>query len=378
MADINLNQKQAQQMANINIECPPYQFNKNVNKITFMHISGLINFVNEQMGIHTAIDPIYCFGRSDDGRYCTLVKFNDDASVVIAGSKAVLFLAKMLKQNLSWEAKDNDVYFLNSDSEFRYDLEIVDIVAKKATDVANLLAGFDLPCCRVAYNKNYIWASLQALRAILKGHYSAPKIYWDSTSLRKCYESKGFRGCVSERLTIKFYDRVAKYGRRGFEIHYDMPISKTTFIERLDPNNFSYCNDTTQSNTVPRPKLIDVDYKPVHIQSTSTDQIAVNKCDTITNVTKSDQININKPTVVNSVPTLAGDDVIDIVITNLAPLMTLTKQTLTIIDIMAYVATIAKERRLPLLTKVINTYPAVVKLGQTDLFNYIKIVNLLL
>ena len=221
-------------MADINIECPPIEFNSSIDRITFKDVNDLTTFVVQQLKVFNNSDPIYCFVRSNLDKSLTLYEFNADAVVVISGSKAVKFLATLLNKSGNWEAKDADVFFLNSNSEFRYDLEAVDIVAKTAKDVASLLAGFDLPCCRVAYNKNFIWASLQALRAILTNKYSVPKFYQD---MEIWYASKGF-SCPTIMAT-KFYNRVAKYEQRGFAINYDMPLDKTTFIERLDPNKCS-------------------------------------------------------------------------------------------------------------------------------------------
>ena len=76
--------------------------------------------------------------------------------------------------------------------------------------------------------------------------------------------------------------------------------------------------------------------------------------------------------------TSKSDEIIDVIISDLVPLMQLTKQTGTIIDIMTYIASTPKERRLPLVAKVASTYPTVVKFSPTDLFNYIKVVSLLL
>lgn len=357
--------------ASVNSECPAFS---QVNYPEVRNANTLAEFVNKQLEYYTDVDPIYCFNRNHLNTSAkgyalkSLCDFNDAGGAVIAGSKAVKFLSNILDRLSEWEPKDTDVFFLGSDSEFRYDLEAVDIVAKKAKDVASLLAGFDLPCCRVAYNKSYVWASLQALRAILTGHYSAPAIYQKMTG---CYLSKGFSCNNAHRLASKFYERVAKYNARGFTINYDMLIYNTTFIERLDLDSFNYSDDIVEPKKVPKIKLVDMDHKPKAVDTTNSQSSELMS----SSLLKPIDINSTKPVETGTTKSIEDtDSVIDIILTKVAKLLVNTNKP-TVVDVMRYLVTVDRDQRLKLLNLSIRSYSGI---DNCNFFDFMQLVHKLM
>lgn len=138
------------------------------------------------------------------------------AEAVIAGSAAMKFLFNYFypDRDLHWTVGDVDLFFLDSVEEGRKTVGQVDLVASRHKTVIELLNAFDLPCCRVAYNSQFLCFTLQAANACFN---------------KKCYISsvltneKAFKKALHpikdpeelDRIWQKTHKRIEKYRTRG-------------------------------------------------------------------------------------------------------------------------------------------------------------------
>jgi hypothetical protein len=101
---------------------------------------------------------------------------------VVAGSKALSYALKYdythkynnncfgdNKSIQMFKAKDVDLFILNSEVMKIASMGEVDFIHSDFESVEELLLGYDLPVCRVAYNSHGFWISAHAIAAILTG-----------------------------------------------------------------------------------------------------------------------------------------------------------------------------------------------------------------
>lgn len=343
----------------INTECPLAIVGGKKSLTT----AEFIQFISTEIRYYPKTDPIYCFDRvALVGNKKVKFVQPHPVSVVIAGSSAVAFLCKLFTVTLQWIPKDQDLFFLDSDKEFRHDLAQIDIVAKKAKDVQTLFAGFDLPCCRVAYDNMYIWASLQALRAIFYQHFSLPKIY---ANINKAFIDKGVKDCDIGFLVDRFNSRLQKYAKRGLTYCFDLDCENPTFLQQLDMSKFTYLTEAWKPAAVDKFRLISDSNVTEPPKDIIDDEMAKDV----------DAITIDKA---KAIKIIKNDNIIDIITTELLALMIATNQT-NMIGVMQYLATIDKKHRLDLINTVINSYNKINKIdNKMDIVTYMTLVYKLL
>lgn len=107
-----------------------------------------------------------------------LLNTEDFEGVWMAGSKSLESFIKLLNHYLTTKVKydikanDTDIFFLNSDKDYRMQFEDVDIIKSTKKDVVELITSFDLAPCQIAINcKNEVVLTAHCLYAILTGKY---------------------------------------------------------------------------------------------------------------------------------------------------------------------------------------------------------------
>ena len=135
-----------------------------------------------------------------------MIKHNEvsePTGVFISGSSALHLLLARINRYPSWEPSDTDVYILDQPCFSRTKLDTLDMIQVTEATIEDVLMGFDLPVCRVAYygdeeNKTFV-VSYQALNAIFTGEYNL---------VLDC--------CVCPYL-MKILGRMQKYNLRGYK-----------------------------------------------------------------------------------------------------------------------------------------------------------------
>jgi hypothetical protein len=149
-----------------------------------------------------------------------------EPSLVVAGSAALYELMKRLKKPLLWRNNDVDLFILNSEREARELVTPVDLVYRTVQTVAELLLGFDLPCCRVACHEDEFFVSEQAFFAIFFGRYCLPSLY-EVKSLTALLEKDPKMKDnylepenIARTLVRGIEARIKKYQARGFKVDW--------------------------------------------------------------------------------------------------------------------------------------------------------------
>lgn len=189
---------------------------------------------------------------SDGGPQDRPVSLPADAPVV-AGSRAVFEVCRKYKGFIkpAWIPGDTDLFFLRQTKPVdtgstggekkeetktgetealgrpinrRFQFLDIDYVYSKATTVEGVLRGFDLACCRVAFNPvGDIWISAHAILALTRGKYFLPAYYQDGKQYFAWKDKMEIEATdKQEKLVLRNdYDksrtRIAKYERRGYK-----------------------------------------------------------------------------------------------------------------------------------------------------------------
>lgn len=154
-----------------------------------------------------------------------IVSFHDDMKKivykpVIAGSSAMYFLLKYLKQEKQFNLMpgDHDIFFFNCPQAFHQKLGEVDLIASPCKDVAELFDSFDLPCCRVAYNDEYLWISQKAIMALIwHGRTLISRAFLERNVFEAACKKYSIPNLFRDRMWELNQARLTKYRSRGFE-----------------------------------------------------------------------------------------------------------------------------------------------------------------
>lgn len=198
-------------------------------------------------------DTFYYFpkvGKSDDKS-----KPTSDENMWMAGSaalRAFLNLFPSLFANSKkindackskpddWKPNDVDWFRLGQKTQTRTLCGNADFINVRAKTPQALLAGFDLPCCRVASSASGDWLlSAHFMHALLTGEYFVPGLFNPALSdkqvtdtLRSELAAPGQRGRLSSSLirADKVKARVLKYAERGFFPVYVPTLTLSSFF----------------------------------------------------------------------------------------------------------------------------------------------------
>ena|SRR5437868_4963617 len=118
-------------------------------------------------------------------------------------------------QRGDFKPHDVDLFILNAAMQQRIDLHPLDVIYVKHKTIDELLASFDLSCCRAARDlQNNFHVSIQCLYNMLTGKVNLPK-YLGSEMM--------YNGMVADKKKLNYkkcHFRIDKYTDRGYKFVY--------------------------------------------------------------------------------------------------------------------------------------------------------------
>ncbi len=173
--------------------------------------------------------------RDEELRKIDLFTFVAD-NTAISGSFAILSAAKFFNISIDWKANDIDIYKLGCENNNRLKLNgNLDLNHIKNDTVDNFVLERDLPICRVAIHKKYIYVSIQFLYSLLTKKLNLPLYLKDKKSLKEKLENKMDYEDI-EKLWNSYNKRIQKYIDRGYTPQYYKTNDLIAFIENVGGN----------------------------------------------------------------------------------------------------------------------------------------------
>lgn len=198
---------------------------KDINKV----IDTLVEWVDD----HPIDDYVYTFRNTRMGSPLTsdnVLYMFEHKDMCVAGSAALKHVIDILPTSpyhvfpKTWKNNDIDLFLLGKPFPSRMNTgSDLDIVCSPEKTVEELLLGFDLPACRVAFDfQMNIFISAQAIYSIYERRMNIPIYLKEKETMRIIMDKASNESCkeIKEVLINRFYERVKKYVGRGFGVKW--------------------------------------------------------------------------------------------------------------------------------------------------------------